>query len=122
MKECRRLGDYSPTIPKAAVNISLSTHTSLSSVEKMKITNDGGDGKSLSQQTHIYIITLTIKLRDKDDGMVIMMKIKVVVLMRINTRENSAGNYKANYHDDQSKENAAGNDDADDDDDEIYIL
>ena len=65
-------------------------------------------------------------MRDKDDGMVIMMKmmlmmkvivmVKVVVMMRINTRENSAGNNKAIDHDDQSKENAAGNDDEDDDD------
>ena len=29
--------------------------------------NDGGDKKKPTQQTHIYIITLTIKLRDKDD-------------------------------------------------------
>ena len=38
--------------------------------------------------------------------------------MRINTRDNSAGNKKAIDHDDQSKENAAGNDDDDDDDDD----
>ena len=84
MKECRRLGDYSPTIPKAAVNISLSTHTSLPSVEKMKIIMMVVMEKNLSQQTHIYIITLTIKLRDKDDGMVIMMlMMKITVMVKV---------------------------------------
>ena len=41
--------------------------------------------------------------------------------MRINTRENSAGNNKAIDHDDQSKENAAGNDDEDDGDDQSQV-
>ena len=41
--------------------------------------------------------------------------------MRINTRENSAGNNKTIDHDDQSKENAAGNDDDDDGDDQSQL-
>ena len=39
--------------------------------------------------------------------------------MRINTRENSAGNNKAIDHDDQSKEIAAGNDDDGDDQSQV---
>ena len=41
--------------------------------------------------------------------------------MRINTRENSAGNDKAIDHDNQSKEDAAGNDDDDDGDDQSQV-